>query len=105
MNDWIKTWMNKMMHLMMLSCKDATFLLTKNEYQKLNLKENLQIKMHLMGCKFCRAFEKQNKIISEKIHYIQTHPLELELDHDKKKNIQGTIEEHEDNKEPPGEKK
>ena len=93
--------MNKMMHLMMLSCKDATFLLTKNEYQKLNLKENLQLKMHLMGCKFCRAFEKQNKIISEKILYIQTHPLEYELDEDQKSNIRENIKKQDDKKAPP----
>lgn len=80
------------MHAIMLSCHESTLLLTKNEYQKLSARENMQIKMHLMGCKFCRAFEKQNKVLTEKIQQINTHPVDLELENDKKNHIQHNID-------------
>ena len=80
------------MHALMLSCQQSTLLMTKNEYLKLSAKENMQLKMHLMGCKFCRAFDKQNKILTEKIQQIHTHPVDLELDEKKKKTIQHSID-------------
>lgn len=88
----MKIWLNKMMHAVMLSCHESTLLLTKNEYQKLLAKENMQLKMHLMGCRFCRAFDKQNKILTEKIHQINTHPVDLELEKEKKNHIQHSID-------------
>ena len=60
MNEKAKIWMNNAMHSVMLSCDKATFFVTKKEYVKLSCKENLQLKMHLMGCKLCRSFNEQN---------------------------------------------
>lgn len=90
--DKMKIWLNKMMHYLMLSCHQATLLMTKNEYQKLSLTENMQLKMHLMGCKFCRAFDKQNKILTDKINKIHTHPVDLELHPEKKIAIQQSLD-------------
>jgi len=54
----------KSMDKLMLSCDTATMLITKSEYKKLNCIENIQLKMHLLGCKFCRRFKKQSEFIS-----------------------------------------
>lgn len=83
--------MNKAMHSVMLSCDRATFLITKKEYQKLSCVENLQLKMHLMGCKFCRAFNKQNAVITDKMITMIEDPPKLELSADKKAAIEKAL--------------
>jgi L-rhamnose isomerase len=92
MNNKSKILFNKAMHRMMLSCDTATMYITKKEYQKLSCKENLQLNMHLMGCRFCRAFNKQNAILSDKISLIQEYPPEAELSAEKKKDIQKALD-------------
>ena len=92
MSNKTKILFNKTMHRMMLSCDTATLYITKKEYQKLSCKENIQLNMHLMGCRFCRAFNKQNAILSEKIHELHTHAFQAELNPDKKKDIQKELE-------------
>ncbi|MDT8394703.1 MAG: hypothetical protein RQ761_12740 [Bacteroidales bacterium] len=87
MNNKPKIWMNQAMHYMMLSCDTATFYIVKAEYQKLSCKENLQLKAHLMGCKFCRAFNRQNAILSDKIKILQQDPPKAELSPAKKAEI------------------
>ncbi len=48
----------------MISCKEATFLISKKEENKLSFVEKIKLKMHLLICSFCRLFEKQSKLIS-----------------------------------------
>ena len=91
MSDKVKIWMNKVMHRVMLSCDTASFYITKKEYQKLKCSENLQLNMHLMGCKFCRSFDKQNAVLSEKIHMIQENPPPAELSPLKKAEIEEAL--------------
>ena len=79
------------MHRVMLSCDTASFYITKKEYQKLKCSENLQLKMHLMGCKFCRAFNNQNAILSDKIHMMQENPPQTELSSQKKAEIDAAL--------------
>ena len=93
MNDKGKIWMNSAMHYMMLSCDTATFLITKRDYQKLKCKENLQLRMHLMGCKLCRSFNKQSSFLSEKIHKIQEEPPLVQLSTQKKGEIERALKE------------
>ncbi len=85
--------MNHAMHSIMLSCEKATFFITKRDYVKLSCKENLQLKMHLMGCKFCRNFDKQNTMISEKLNTLQENPPSEKLSDDKKLEIQQLLDE------------
>ena len=92
MSDKVKIWMNKAMHRVMLSCDTASFYITKKEYQKLKCHKNIQLKMHLMGCKFCRSFNRQNAILSEKIHMIQENPPKAELSPLKKAEIEEALE-------------
>ncbi len=92
MNEKAKIWMNKAMHSVMLSCDKATFFVTKKEYVKLSCKENVQLKMHLMGCKLCRSFNDQNVIISEKLKVLQEDPPQEKLSDTKKVEIQQSLE-------------
>lgn len=47
----------------MISCKEATYLISKKEEGKLTLAERLKLSIHLMLCSICRAFEKQSEFI------------------------------------------
>jgi len=63
MNKAQKIW-TKGMNKIMLSCDTATLLITKGEFTRLSCVEQLQLKMHLAGCKFCRRFKQQSEFIS-----------------------------------------
>lgn len=86
--------MNHAMHWMMLSCDQATFFITKRDYQKLSCKENLQLNMHLMGCKLCRAFNQQNAIITQKLNALKEAPPKAELSAKKKAEIEEVLSEN-----------
>jgi hypothetical protein len=92
MQEQAKIWMNNAMHWMMLSCDKATFYVTKREYQKLSCKDKLQLNMHLMGCKLCRAFSKQNVIISEKLKMLKDEPPKLKLSESRRVEIQQALD-------------
>jgi len=64
MTDGIRTKLGKMMNWLMLSCEDATFLITKKEKVSLSFIEALQLKMHLLSCKMCQRFDIQNEKLS-----------------------------------------
>ena len=91
MNEKAKIWMNSAMHWMVFSCDRATFYITKREYQKLSCRENMQLNMHLIGCKFCRAFNKQNSIITQKLNMLKEEPPLIELSNSKRVEIQQAL--------------
>ncbi len=74
---WTKERMVKGMNKIMLSCDEATLLVTKSEFVRLSCNEQVRLKMHLVTCKFCRRFKKQSEMISLQIH-------KLDLNFDKK---------------------
>ena len=43
----------------MLSCKQATVLMSQSQDRKLGLKEKLNLRLHLLMCKGCRNFDRQ----------------------------------------------
>lgn len=45
------------------TCKDATLLMTKEEYAKLTLSEKFLLKFHLLICVHCSRFLRQTKAI------------------------------------------
>ncbi|HKJ42383.1 MAG TPA: hypothetical protein VKA27_09825 [Sunxiuqinia sp.] len=85
--------MDHMMNKLMLTCKEATLLISIKSFRKLNLSEALKLRMHLMACISCRRFNRQNKIIDQGINEA-LHP---EHDHlhrlskEKKEELQKTI--------------
>ena len=68
----MKKIMMKRMNEVMLSCDKATYLITRNEFEKLGCIKQLQLKMHKAGCKYCRRFAEQSKYISEQLNKIRT---------------------------------
>ena len=59
----LKTSFGKLMNSFMLSCEEATLLMTRKQLKKLSIFKSIQLKMHLISCKLCRRFEIQNEII------------------------------------------
>ncbi len=55
----------------MINCKESTQLTIKKEESKLTLREKLELSFHLLICKYCKAFSKQNSWVnsmSEKLN-------------------------------------
>lgn len=52
-----------MRHLM-INCRDATLLTAKKEEGKLGFVENIQLRIHISMCSFCKRFEKQARTIA-----------------------------------------
>ncbi len=53
----------KIMDFILLDCKQATFLVTKELEGSLTFWEKIRLKMHLLNCKFCYNFNVQNEKI------------------------------------------
>lgn len=51
----------------MLSCEDTTLLVVKNASKKLSMWDRMRMYMHLVMCKYCSLFAKQNKFIDEQV--------------------------------------
>lgn len=85
----------KGMNEVMLSCDSATYLITRNEFDKVNCAKRMQLKMHMVGCKYCRRFAEQSKYISEQLNKIRdpkTQKLSVCLSDKQKKKISTAIE-------------
>ncbi len=47
------------MKFLMVSCKKATFLLSKKEENKLSWLDRIRLKSHMLMCNICHRFEEQ----------------------------------------------
>lgn len=47
-----------------ISCKQAVDFISKKEEGKLTFRQRTQLLSHLVICSFCRAFDKQNRLLS-----------------------------------------
>jgi hypothetical protein len=52
------------------NCKKATFLIDKMEVGRISLREHIELRIHLIGCSFCRLYKKQSRAISEMVHQL-----------------------------------
>lgn len=50
---------------MKITCKQAVHYIAKDEEQKLNWIQRIQLKWHLASCSLCRFFLAQNNIMNE----------------------------------------
>lgn len=66
----------KLMQAIILSCREASTLIQKNEAGTLGLIEGVQLKLHLSICKLCRQYEKQSARLNEFLdqHFKQDQP-------------------------------
>jgi len=52
-------------------CEQASFLLTKKEFEKLTFREAWRLRMHMIKCKYCRWFEKEDAILTHTMVHFQ----------------------------------
>ena len=93
----LKGMIMKGMNVVMLDCDKATFLTTKKDVDRLGCIQRTQLNLHLMGCKYCRAYARQSKIISEELvkeKNIDSNHFKIHLTSDQKNNLQKTVEEN-----------
>ena len=67
-----KVFKMRMMALMskwMISCDKAAFLTSKAQEDRLTFLENIELKMHILSCKYCKRYEKDVKVINEYVKY------------------------------------
>lgn len=89
----MKKMMIRGMDAIMLSCEEATYLITKSEMTKVGCIKRMQLKMHLAGCELCRRFKIQSDFIDQNLasleHLNLNNPsLNKELPKEKKEELQ-----------------
>lgn len=56
---------------LMITCKQATKMISMKEEGKLSFKENLKLLLHLFICAACKLFYKQNKLLKKTFTRLQ----------------------------------
>lgn len=81
--------MMKLMQIIILSCKKATFYSSIKNFKKLKLINRLQLKLHLILCKDCYEFDHQSQIIDQSlVDFHKNYKLQSEESLSKEKIIQ-----------------
>ncbi len=82
-------WYNKIRN----NCKRATFLIDKKNLDGINSIQNIELRIHLAGCSFCRLYDKQSQVINHLVRQFKqaSLPLELRLDERFKKDMEAII--------------
>lgn len=63
---------NKALHFFFLSCQEATFLIEKKLHNCLSFKEKIQLKGHLLFCKWCDVYRKKTDFLHQFLkHYLK----------------------------------
>lgn len=52
-------------HIFVLSCAKATYLIEKRLHRKLNPIERLQLRMHLSLCRYCSDYNKKAELLDK----------------------------------------
>lgn len=89
--------MVKGMNLVMLDCDQATMVSTHLDLESVGFLKKLQLKMHLMGCKYCREYVKQSKILVNelnKLKEIDPENLQIHLTPEQKETLEEAIEQN-----------
>jgi len=85
----------KMMNKLMLSCEEATMLITRSDFETLSSIKQFKLKMHLASCSMCRNFKKQSSIITSQVNVLKkeldANKMTIALSDDSKKNLQDLI--------------
>lgn len=79
----------------MLSCKQASQLVSQSFDRPISARERLALAFHLMICKFCRRFNRQLTQISSVIHKLTRHTEQdesLQLSAEAKQRIAESLE-------------
>ncbi len=77
------------MGLFTISCKKATYLVSKKEEGKLNWIESIQLRSHMAICSLCRLFEQQSKFITKHAKHLHS---ESSLSEDQKRKMEQALD-------------
>lgn len=75
------------------NCKRATFLIDKNNLDRINLIQQIELHIHLAGCSFCRLYGKQSLAINNLIRQLKQNELpdNVRLNEEYKKALEQSI--------------
>lgn len=59
-----------MKHLIHITCKKATYLVSQKEEHRLTIPEWAKLQFHLAICSYCKLFQKQTKLIGENAKHL-----------------------------------
>ncbi len=76
-----------MKKLLNISCKRATYLISKKEAGENGFLDGIKLKIHLRICSACRLFEKQSWFIKLNAHHNHEH-LDIALSSEAKEKIE-----------------
>lgn len=76
------------MRFFMISCKKATYLVSKKEENRISWWESWQLRAHLGICSLCRKFEQQSGFIGQMAKQVTMHET---LSPEKKEKIQAAL--------------
>ncbi len=74
-----------------ISCKEATYLLSKKEEKKLGFFNRLKLNAHLAICSVCRHFDLQTEFMAKQAPHVHA---DLTLSQEAKDKIQVTLTEN-----------
>ncbi|MBD1394206.1 hypothetical protein [Mucilaginibacter glaciei] len=76
------------------NCRQATYLIEKRELIKLTFKEQIELRMHLVGCDMCKLYVKQSRKINEMVKQLLKSDMRhtIRLDDDFKNALQTQID-------------
>jgi hypothetical protein len=81
----------------MLSCKDASHLISEGQDRKLGLRERIGLRLHLWMCGSCRLFEKQMGQLRQALRRGWEHgdlPVDKQLPTDAQERISQALKKH-----------
>ena len=79
---------------LMISCDEATAICDKNQYGEASKWDRLRLNFHLLLCKHCSAYSKQNHIVSKMLgKYLDTCDGSKHLTIEEKKDLEKNLEE------------
>lgn len=75
------------------NCKKATFLIEKKNQGGISPLQQLELRLHLMGCSVCRLYYSQSRMIDQMLRGFYTNRIRTErgLEADFKKGLQENI--------------
>ena len=78
---------------LMLTCDEATAICDKNQYGEASISEKISLTFHLIMCKYCRKYTKQNDLMTRLFGQFlkrcdETHALNEEDKIELEKNLQ-----------------
>ncbi|HWK04615.1 MAG TPA: hypothetical protein VNS58_13335 [Puia sp.] len=85
----------KKLKAIIYNCRRATELIGKKQLTALTLRERLELGIHLIGCSFCRLFQRQSILINRWVRGLlhATPPAGTKLDDYFKEELQKRIDE------------